>query len=92
MAEHQVAVAVFCTVDAVDESDARYIAETVVKRTLYGIWPDGLLSVPLRNGNVLAVQVHEIHDAIDAITAALNGYLALRVTNLAYPREEPTDA
>ncbi|WHT20968.1 hypothetical protein N8J89_07855 [Crossiella sp. CA-258035] len=90
MAEHQhrVAVIVFCTAEGVDERDARSIAEDAVREAVrWACTNGGVLSTPLRHKDdeQRFVTVHKVGDAI---TAALSGELALRVTNRAYPREE----
>jgi hypothetical protein len=84
--QHRVAVVVFCTADGVDDIDARIGAEAAVRHALRQSWTDGVLQVPLRSELGRTVQVHAVSDAI---SAALNGELALRVTNRAYPRKDP---
>lgn len=86
---HRVAVVVFCTVDNPYKGHARRLAEGAVERFLHTHAPDGRLPVQTISGDTVTVQVHAVEDVV---SAGLNGYLALRVTNRAYPREEHPDA
>jgi hypothetical protein len=83
--EFQVAVTVFVTAPGCDESDARSGAEIAVRHGLRSVAVEpAVLETPHRNGP-FRVRVHQV---MDATTAALNGYLAVRTTNRAF-REGP---
>lgn len=79
--EFQVAVTVFVTAPGCDEGDARSGAELAVRHALRSVALEhGVLETPHRNGP-FRVRVHKV---MDATTAGLNGYLAVRTTNRAY--------
>lgn len=89
MSKRKVAVVLFCTVDNPYQGTARRIAEGAVERFLRTHAPDGQLPVQTISGDTVTVQVHAVEDVV---SAGLNGYLALKVTNRAYPLEEQPDA
>lgn len=79
--EFQVAVTVFVTAHGVDRIDAQHGAEIAVSRALRSVAVEpGVLETPHSKGS-FRVQVHKV---MDATTAGLNGYLAVRPTNRAY--------
>lgn len=80
--EFQVAVTVFVTAPGCDESDARSGAELAVRHALRAAAVEpGVLETPHRTLGPFRVRVHKV---MDATTAALNGYLAVRTTNRAF--------
>ena len=80
--EFQVAVTVFVTAPGCDESDARSGAELAVRHALRTVAVEpGVLETPHSRLGPFRVQVHKV---MDATTAGLNGYLAVRTTNRAY--------
>lgn len=79
--EFQVAVTVFVTARGADRIDAQHFGEIAVRHVLRAAEVEpGVLETPHRHGS-FRVRVHKV---MDATTAALNGYLAVRTTNRAF--------
>jgi hypothetical protein len=96
MTEHRVAVVVFCTVDAVDTTEARYIAARAVRQTIHNssqaqgenLFVRTILYRPRLTADPDPVTVHDVRELGHA---TYGGLLGFEVTNRAYPRED-TDA